>query len=275
MDKIRTLVIEDSKPNREVLLEILRKYFPEVLVLHTADNAYSAYHALCQHDYDLVLTDIELPRDTIFEVFKKLKKIEKFPFKFETIFITSKGSNRDYWTNAMKVSAVDFLDKPIELDQLREAIENAKARLLAKKSGSSISVLFDNLEAESKNRKFAIHLLRGQLEYIRLGDILYFEADETVTIVHSKNGNWYKAMKNLGYYAKLLQDDKTFYRIAADKLINCDAVISFDSKNRMAVISEDLKLEVSRRNVTDFKKHMESLRGKVDLLARLKGLLGM
>jgi two-component system, LytTR family, response regulator len=274
MDRIKTLVIEDSKPNREVLLEVLKKHFPEIEVLKSADNATDSYNTLCEQDFDLVITDIELPRGTVFDVFQKLKKVEKFPFKFETIFITSKGNNRDYWTNAMKISAVDFLDKPIQIDQLKEAIANVKDRIIAKKSGSSISILFDNLELENKNKKIGLHLVRGQIEYLRVGDILYLEADGTITHVYQKNGQKIAAMKNLGYYAKTLQEDKSFFRISDDKLINCDTVQSFDAKNRLAIFQDGLKLNVSRRNAAEFKKHMEIVSGEGSMIEKLKRLLG-
>jgi two-component system LytT family response regulator len=271
-NKIKTLVIEDSKPNRDVLLHLLSQYFPDIDVIKYADSSTSAYNALCEQDYDLVLSDIELPRGNVFDVFKDLKKLDKFPFKFEIIFITSQGHNRTHWTNALKLSAVDFLDKPIQIDQLKEAIANAKDRIIAKKSGSSISILFDNLELENKNKKIGFHLVRGQIEYLRVGDILYLEADGTITHVYQKNGQKIAAMKNLGYYAKTLQEDKSFFRISDDKLINCDSVQSFDAKNRLAIFQYGLKLNVSRRNAGEFKKHMEALNGGDDMMSKIKAL---
>jgi len=107
--------------HRENLSAILQSYYPEVTLLGMAASVTRGIELIREKRPQLVFLDIEMGRNTGFDLVRKMGKVS-----FETIFITA---YREYAVDAFRINAVDYLLKPIDIDQLGEALERAKTRL--------------------------------------------------------------------------------------------------------------------------------------------------
>jgi CheY-like chemotaxis protein len=120
-NRLRAVIIDDEKPARENLSAILTNFFPEVSVLGMAGSVTKGSELIKETNPHLVFLDIELGRHTGFDL---LKKVGHRPF--ETIFVTA---YRDYAADAFRTNAADYLLKPIDIDQLGEALHRVRTRL--------------------------------------------------------------------------------------------------------------------------------------------------
>ncbi|MCE2789031.1 MAG: response regulator [Saprospiraceae bacterium] len=118
---LTAVIIDDEKPARENLSAILQSYYPEVTLLGMAASVTRGIELIREKRPQLVFLDIEMGRNTGFDLVRKMGKVS-----FETIFITA---YREYAVDAFRINAVDYLLKPIDIDQLGEALERAKTRL--------------------------------------------------------------------------------------------------------------------------------------------------
>jgi len=118
---LTAVIIDDEKPARENLAAILQSYFPDVSLLGMAASVTKGIELIRDKNPQLVFLDIEMGRNTGFDLLRKMGKVS-----FETIFITA---YREYAVDAFRINAVDYLLKPIDIDQLGEALERAKTRL--------------------------------------------------------------------------------------------------------------------------------------------------
>ena len=112
---VRAVVVDDEKKGRHLLQNVLDKYCPEVEVVGEAENVKSAYALINEQNPDLVFLDIEMPNGNGFDLLKMFESV-----KFDVIFTTAYGH---YAIKAIKYSALDYLLKPIDIDDLRVAVE--------------------------------------------------------------------------------------------------------------------------------------------------------
>ena len=125
-DKITTVIVEDSKDNREALKTLLKNQCPDVEAMGEAPDIDTAYSLIVEQEPELVFLDIQLKNHTSFDLLDRLMKNNSVDF--EIIFITAHGSF-EYATRAIAYSALDFITKPISSKGLRKAVEKARERL--------------------------------------------------------------------------------------------------------------------------------------------------
>ncbi|MBK7668410.1 MAG: response regulator [Sphingobacteriaceae bacterium] len=142
--KLNTLIIDDEKQARNSLRSDLSKHEDSIYILGEADSVETAVKLINEKEPDLVFLDINLGDGSGFNV------LEKTAFKnFKTIFVTAYDQ---YAIKAFKVSALDFLLKPVDLDELSEAVKKAKALITPNTTEEQIKVFRDTkvVEAEKK-----------------------------------------------------------------------------------------------------------------------------
>lgn len=118
---LTAVIVDDEKPARDNLAAILKEFFPEVTVLGMAASVAKATDLIKEKQPQLVFLDIEMGRHTGFDLLRKVG-----PIQFETIFITA---YREYAVDAFRINAADYLLKPIDIEQLGEALERVRLRL--------------------------------------------------------------------------------------------------------------------------------------------------
>ncbi len=239
--KLKTIIIEDEQKLREVFIQLLAENCPEIEVLADSGNIAEGYKLIQTLKPDLVFLDIEMPGGNGFEL---LSKFEKIPF--ETVFVSSYGH---YAIKALKLSALDYLLKPVIIEDLIKIPERVKEAIDLKQSAFKYKSLKSNLNNTEQEKKILIQS-KKKLEHIILKDILYLQAESNYTSIFIKNRDRVVVSKTLKEYEDMLceEEDSFFVRIHKTFIVNVYQVRSIDrGEDCLVVLSDNTKLEVSRR----------------------------
>ena len=242
-NKITAILVDDENKGREVLRNLLQNFFPEIALIGEADNVENAFTLIKFKQPQLVFLDIQMPRRSGFSL---LKKFEEIPF--EVIFVTSYDQ---YAITAIKFSALDYLLKPVEVKDLREAIGKAKKIIEVKrKSTMQIINLLHSLNNDVKDLKIAVHV-GEKVELLSGSNIIYIEADGSYCAVYTAGGQKYTTAKFLKDFEDYFGEISDFVRIHKGCLINVKHIKNY-SKGEPCFIEmvDGNSFEVARR-----KKH--------------------
>lgn len=237
---INALIIDDEQSGCDVLGDLLKMNHPEVNVLPPALRLNDAISGIEKHKPDLVFLDIKLGHENGFDVLRRVK------WKgFHTIFVTAYSQ---YAIDAFKVSAVDYLLKPVAMDELADAINKFKERSENFALSANYQRLADELKQkqESANQKLVLLTTEGH-EIVKTADILYLIADDNYTKVYVKNATPKLVAKTLKHFEDQLSP-QSFVRIHKSQLVNLEHIVTFNSRHASYVkMIDGRKLEVSRR----------------------------
>ena len=253
MNKLKGIIIDDEKNGRDVIKTLVSTYCTDINIVAEASNITEAYAAIVELNPDFVLLDIQMPGGNGFELLKKFEKIN-----FDIVFITSYDK---YAINAFKFSAIDYLLKPVEIDDLVHAIDKIKQKRLVneKESSDKYSYFLNNVSNDDKLRNIALQ--KGdKVYYLKLTDIIYLEAESNYTRILTINNETFVQSKTLKYYEDLFQESTLFIRISRSYIINISHIKSY-SKSEPCILSlkNGFEIEISRRKKTELIALMDSL----------------
>ncbi len=240
---IRAIILDDELKSRESLKRLIEEFCQNVIVEATCQNIEEAVTAIDSLTPDLVFLDIQLQRETGFDLLTRYKN-----FEFEVIFTTAYS---EYAIKAFKYSAIDYLLKPIDINELRQALSNAEKR----KSNSitdRVQQLLQNIRSGNiENYKLALPTSDG-LVFVKTNDILYCEASSNYTQITLSQNRKYLVGRTLKEYDDLLSG-QNFFRIHHSYLINLDAIMKYVRGDGGYVIMNDNRsLDVSKRKKVAF-----------------------
>jgi two-component system LytT family response regulator len=237
---IRSIIIDDEHNNVENLQLIVKQYFPEIVVVATASGAAEGLTAIQQHQPDLVFLDIQMPVASGFDMLKGLTEI-----KFEIVFITAYDK---YALQAIKVSALDYLLKPIDIGEFRLAVDKVKQKVIARQQNHRIEHLMEYIKAGQKeNSKIALPTLQETM-YVRIADILRCESSNNYTNFYLYNGERVLVCKTLKEVSEILKPHK-FIRTHQSHLVNAEGVKSYLREDGGTLLLTDgTKIPISRQN---------------------------
>jgi len=251
MQKIRTLIVEDVAKDRELLESILLSTCPNVQVIGHAESAESGCEIIKKLQPDLVFIDIQLHRSTGFDMLRMLK--EEGAINFEMIFITGYGSNENE-TLAIDYSALDFIHKPPNPNSVAKAVKNATRLVNAKMYEAQIATLFGRLQGTAlEDPEIIFDLAKGEKEVVKINDIFYLKAEGAVSHVFLRGDRKLTAMRNLGYYSKMLMAEHDFFPIHNSIVVNKKEVQRTNSREVCVILKNGQKLSCSRRGFEGFK----------------------
>jgi two-component system LytT family response regulator len=241
---IRTILVDDEADNNRILQRLLETYCPDVQVLGTAEGVETARQLIDLTKPDLAFLDIEMIQGNAFDLLNEL-----MPLPFEVIFVTAFD---EYAVRAFKYSAVDYLLKPVDVDELRQAIEKVARRKKEESAGPQLRTLLENVGAmHLSQQKMAIPTLSG-LSFITIGHIVRFEAQGRYTNIHLHKGECVMTTRNIKEYEDLLPDS-IFYRVHHSHIINLQRIEKYQKGRGGYVIMEDgSSIEVASRRRQGF-----------------------
>lgn len=212
MTEYRALIVDDVENSRTTLRHDLKEYCPQIHVAGEADSVASALARIRDIKPDVVFLDIEMGDGTGFDLLNQLKEIT-----FQIIFTTALDS---YGIKAIKFSALDYLLKPIDPDELIKAVNKLSQRQQNKTIQDSIGLLLENMKESSQkgNRRIAIHSLE-KVHMIHIDDIVRCESQGAYTLFYLKQKEQLLATKNLKEFEELLEAH-SFIRVHHSHLIN-------------------------------------------------------
>jgi two-component system LytT family response regulator len=242
---IKAIIVDDELGARESLSKMLEKNCPQVGIVAKAESMKKAYEAINLHQPDLVFLDIEMPNGNAFDLLEKFKEIN-----FNIIFTTAYDH---YAIKAIKFSAVDYILKPIDPEELVQAVKRLDNRLGQKQNtlDSQFKTLLSNVRPETKLKKVGIPDGDG-LVFVNLSDIVRCDSDGNYTYFILTTGKRIIASRTLGEYEQMFGDDN-FFRVHRSHLINLEHVKKYiKGEGGYVVMSDNSQVEVSRRNKNDF-----------------------
>lgn len=246
---INSIIIDDELNNIENFQYLIERYFPDIKVLASSMNADDAIEKINQLKPDLVFLDIQMPGKSGFEVLKAFQKVF-----FEVIFITAYDK---YGIEAIKFSALDYLLKPVIIDELKVAVEKAKTRISEKKQNLKIENLLEFIRNDRKEHpKIALPALT-EIIYVNTNEIIHCEADNNYTMFFLESGEKILVCKSLKEYSDMLKPFG-FIRTHQSHLVNIQFVRSFLKEDGgKLLLRNQLKIPISRQNRNDVKKALE------------------
>ena len=241
MKKYNTIIVDDEKGARESLAKMVEKYCPQIEVVAKADSMLSAYSAITSFQPDLVFLDIEMPNGNAFDLLEKLGTVD-----FDIIFTTAYDH---YAIKAIKFSAIDYILKPIDPEELVQAVNKLDSKAEQKfLNQKKFDALLSNLRPESKSKKLAINE-GDSLVFISVLDIIRCEATSNYTLFVLANGREILGTKILSEYEQMFADED-FMRVHRSHLINLKHIKKFRlsrTEKNVLTMSDDSEVEVSRR----------------------------
>lgn len=244
---IRALIIDDEGSAVNVVKLLLQKYVREVTDIETAIGSLNGVKAIEQFKPDLLFLDIEMPMMSGFDL------LENFPdYSFEVIFITAYDH---YAIKAIRFSALDYLLKPVDVDELKKAVE----RFIEKKKSNtdhraSYNNLLHNLKTEKpKDYRLAITSVEGTSFY-QTDEIIRCEADGNYTKFFLLNKKPVMTSRTLKEYDEIL-GEHDFIRVHRAHLVNKKHIASFSSDHELKM-KDNSVVEVSRRRWDAVKRQL-------------------
>ena len=270
--RLRAVIVEDSAENIETLRHLLDR-LGSVEVIGEARDLKSARELLAQPDFDVAFLDIQLKEGTVFEVLDDL--VKEGPLGFEAVFVTAHGSFENA-TQAIRFAALDFVTKPVDEAALSTVVEKAMAKREAQSGDGRLGFLLELLRTEQAPDAIGVVLPKGVIEFVKLDDVAWFKADESVCDIGMADGSKYRSTKPFGHYLDLLSGHNAFVQIAKGSLVNTRRLKRYDHRERMLTLDSGETLMASVRYARTLRKQLAGLGagGGGNLLDRLKGLLG-
>ncbi len=226
---LRTIIIDDEAHIRKSLAQMLRDECDNVKLMDTAHSVKSGLEAINKHHPDLILLDIKMDDGTGFDLLKKLE-----PVNFKIIFITAYDQ---YALQAFKFSAIDYLLKPLDADDLVEAV-NRTEKLIQKDFSTQLKVLDENLKtAENKDKKILLKT-SDAVHLIRVRDISYCESDLSYTKFYLLDGQKIIISRTLREFEDMLKGFG-FFRVHKSFLVNLFTITKFDKTDGGFLVMEN------------------------------------
>ncbi|MCU0421475.1 MAG: LytTR family DNA-binding domain-containing protein [Bacteroidia bacterium] len=245
------VIIDDEAKARRIMEALIMECCPEVKVLTVAEDVLTGIKAINKYNPDIVFLDIEMPGYTGFQLLDFFDEIN-----FEVIFTTAYS---EYALQAFQVSAVDYLLKPIQIEQLRTAVDKVSKLRGVHSQHERISALKVNLE-EQHLKKIALPTSSGLL-FIQVDNILYLEADGSYTHIYMKDGTKHLISKRIKEFENMLIRDIRFFRTHRSFLINTTCIKAYIKQDGGHIVMEnDAIVHLSRERKDDFNKIISELK---------------
>lgn len=245
---MKAIIIEDEKRAQIYLQGVLEQVAPEINVVAVCDDLPSGVIAIRKHKPDLVFLDIEMPKYNGLEIINFFGENE---IQFSIIFTTAYNQ---YALQAFKTSALDYLLKPIDPEELKETIERYKQKQLNTFHKLQVAKL-----RLSHTEKIAIPD-GNNLIMIEVNEILYLKADSNYTDIHLTNGKKYTTSRILKNFEETLSSYSQFFRCHKSYIVNILHTLKFSKANGGTVIlKNDVEIPISIEKIDTFLKAFKKI----------------
>lgn len=238
------VIIDDEFHAREFLKTIINEYCFGIEIVGEAASVEESIKLLESTKPDIVLLDITLQNLSAFDLLERLDS-----YDFQIIFTTAFDH---YALKAIKISAIEYLIKPIGISDLVQALKKAE---LAIKSNTqltknSVQQVLESMKSISSNHILVPGL--NSIDVIQLGDILYLEAQKEYTTIYTVDNKQYTASQYIGEFENILPKD-IFFRIHSSYIVHKIYIKRYlKGDNNSVILSNNIEITVSRRRKNEF-----------------------
>jgi len=250
---LKALLIDDEINNLDNLKFILENDVKGVIVSGKVTSAEEARGWLELNSVDVVFLDINMPNENGFQFLSTLRNRD-----FKVIFVTA---YHEYAIQAIRISALDYIVKPINIEELRTAIDNLKKIIhdpvVKQQQNQLIEHLLASISKKTSPQKIALPQMGG-IVFIEVADIVSLQADSNYTIIHLVNMQKMVITKTLKDFESLL-DSVQFFRIHKSYIVNLAHIREYSSSDGGVVKMVDgNQWSISRRQIDQFLEKMKS-----------------
>jgi len=240
---IKAIIIDDEENSRETLNLKIQKHCKEVEVLATCASAEEGIETIKKLSPELVFLDVEMPRMSGFDMLEDLEQVN-----FDIIFTTAYNQHA---IRAIKFSALDYLLKPINKDELQNAVKRALQKQKHHTGDEQIKSLAENSKAKNGVEKIALPTADG-LIFVELKNIVRLESDVNYTKFFLANKENILVSKTLGDFEELLSENN-FFRPHKSHIVNLKYVKRYiKGEGGIIVLEDNTNIFVSRRKKDEF-----------------------
>jgi two-component system LytT family response regulator len=241
---IRSIIIDDESLGRQSIKTALEKNCPEVVIVALCENAKQGIDAIKDLKPDLIFLDIQMPGMSGFDLLQHLA-----PVTFEVIFVTSYDQ---YAVKAFKFSALDYLLKPLDTDELIQAVNKVKHKADAINITHRFESLMNNIHFKTgKIEKVAIPTHDG-IDFFNTDDIIYCQAEGSYTTLFMLGNRKEIVARTLKDFENLL-GSSGFCRVHNSSLINLKHVQKYiKGEGGYVILAEGHHADISRRKKDEF-----------------------
>jgi two-component system LytT family response regulator len=237
------LLIDDDANLRAGMRQMLTRYAPEITIIGEADSVQTGVEAMSQLQPQVLFLDIQLTDGTGFDLLEQLAE-KNGKIKFQVVFITA---HEQYAIKAFRFSALDFLLKPVDPEELLKVIDKIKNVLDKNDNYSHIDLLLENIRKKVDNFKRIALSTSDGIHLFDVSDIIRCESEDNYTKFYIKNNKPILISKTLKEYEELLTEHG-FERIHQSHLINLAYLKSYIKKDGgYVVMADNSNLPISQR----------------------------
>ena len=248
---IKAVIIDDEKNAREAIQHIIDKHFNEIQVIGFADDVQSGTKLISQLKPELVLLDIKLPDGTGFDILNHFSDINFF-----TIFITAYNKHA---IKAFKFSALDYLLKPIDIDEFRAAINKVIKAQEEQNTKKKLEIFLENIDNISKEVKKIVLKTSDSIHLVQVNEILRCQSEGNYTKFFFINKSPILVSKNIKEYYEMLKDYQ-FFRPHQSHIVNINFIKRYHKLDGGSLImQDDSNVPVSTRKRDDLMKIFENI----------------
>lgn len=245
MEKIKAILIDDELNSLQNLQQKLEGFCPDVAVVAATQKPEEGLILIRQHQPDVVFLDIEMPKMSGFRMLEELGE-----YDFDIIFTTAYNH---YSVDAIRISAFDYLVKPIGIEELQHAVERL-SKSLHKQTKEKIDILKKSLsDNRSQDDKIAISTSEG-IEFIPIKNIIHIESKSNYSKIFLMDGKSIIVTKILKDFEEMLLP-YNFYRVHNSHLINLNYIQKYvRSQGGHVQLQDGTLIDISRRKKEEFLK---------------------
>ena len=239
--KLKAIIVDDESHARSFLKKLCNHlYNNKIEIVDECDSVKKAVTSIKKHNPDIVFLDIQMPEENGFEL---LKNFESIPF--EIIFTTA---HKEYAIDAIKNSAIDYLIKPIDIEDFKSAITRVESAKSEKNNFNRYKLLAENIANQNTGKERIVFPSKTRFEVVQANTIVFCKSDGAYTTVYTLDKNYFTS-KSFKETCKLLHSSN-FLRVHRSFLININFVVSFRSDEFILEMITGDKIPVSDKSFT-------------------------
>ena len=240
---LKAIIVDDEENNREGLAKMIDQFCHDIKVVSTVQSVALAKKAIEEHQPNIVFLDIEMPGSNGFSLLEEMQNPN-----FEVIFTTA---HADYAIKAIKFAALDYLLKPININELKTAVEKAISSLDNNSNGTLLKKKYEVLRENRKNESFDFEKIAlptsDGIDFYEINEILRCEADRAYCKFHMLDGRKVMVSKPLKEFEELLEECM-FFRVHKSNMVNLRQIKKYiKGKGGYIILSDDSHVDVSVR----------------------------
>lgn len=248
----RAIIIDDEQHCIDRLSKLLKENVAgELQILDYFKTVEDGISGIQKLQPDLVFLDVQINDKTGFDLLQQMPSVN-----FEVIFTTA---FERYAVQAFKFSALDYLLKPVDADDLAAALQKLKEKISAKENNTRFDTLFHNLKnIQGISKRICVPVTTG-LVFLQVSDIIRCQSDINYTTIFTKDKQKLVVAKTLKEFEEMLSDFN-FYRVHNSHLINLAFIKSYNKgKGGFVTMTDNTDIEVSTRRKDDFLKRLSDM----------------